>query len=390
MTALPDNEFLSHFDVFNPDHSRRKWEILSQAREKCPIMTTDADGGYHIVTRYADIRTVLEDPDTYSSSSPSINPAPVRLPPLDSDPPLHSDFRQILNPFLSRKYLLTREQEMRDLAAETIDGWIDKGQCEFIDDFAIPFSSGVLSRLIFDEGDEGQIAIGVEIINRIVKDQSPEAMFDMAMLCANYLVRREDDDRPRDDLLGALLDARVGGRELTDDERLGVVTVLFFGGLDTTRAAIGNIMVNLVANPELEDRLRNPAWVRHDMDEFLRYESPVTFMARVVTRKTVLGDVSLNRGDRVLVHFASANRDSAQFADADRLRFDHRRGGNAAFGLGIHRCVGSNLARLQLTIAWDELLKRCTNFRLASGTEIEYATGQVHGPEHLPIIFDRV
>jgi cytochrome P450 len=156
----------------------------------------------------------------------AVNPAPVRLPPLDSDPPLHAEFRQVLNPYLSRNYLLTKENEVWDLAAETIDGWIDDGRCEFVEVFAIPFSSGVLSRLVLDESDPEQTS-GVEIINRIAKEHSPEAMFDMAMLCANYLIRRENDDRPREDLLGALLDARVEGRPLTDDERLGVITVLF-------------------------------------------------------------------------------------------------------------------------------------------------------------------
>jgi hypothetical protein len=95
---------------------------------------------------------------------------------------------------------------MRDLAAKTIDGWIADGRCESVDAFAIAFSSGVLSRLVFDESDPEQIASGVESINRIAKEHSPEAMFDMAMLCANYLIRRENDDRPCEDLLGALLD----------------------------------------------------------------------------------------------------------------------------------------------------------------------------------------
>ncbi|MEZ0365821.1 cytochrome P450 [Mycobacterium sp. pUA109] len=243
---------------------------------------------------------------------------------------------------------------------------------------------------MFDETDSAQIAEGVSIINRIAHDQSPEAIFDMAMLCAGYLERRGSSGEKRDDLLGALLTGTIDGRLLTDEERLGVVIVLFFGGLDTTRAAIGNIMANLVADPSLEERLRSPSWVRQDMDEFLRFESPVTFMARVVTKDTVLGDVALAAGDRVLVHFASANRDSAKFEDPDHLRFDLQRGGTAAFGLGIHRCVGSNLARVQIELAWDELLQRMTAFRLEPGAQIEYATGQVHGPERMPIRFERL
>jgi cytochrome P450 len=391
MTSIADYEqLLPQFDVFEPAHSRQKWDMLAYARAKCPVPHTDADGGYHLVTRYEDVRQVLEDPETYSSSIPSVKPAPVRIPPLDADPPLHPEFRRILNPFMSRSYVLRFEQDMRTIAGDAIDSWIDDGRCEFIDGFAVPYSSGILARVVFDETDPARVAEGVSIINRIAHDQSPEAIFDMAMLCAGYLEKRESSGEQRDDLLGTLLTSTIDGRPLTDEERLGVVIVLFFGGLDTTRAAIGNIMANLVADPSLEQRLRSPSWIRQDMDEFLRYESPVTFMARVVTKDTVLGDVSLAPGDRVLVHFASANRDAAKFEDPDHLRLDLHRGGHAGFGLGIHRCVGSNLARVQLELAWDELLKRLTSFRLEPGAEIEYATGQVHGPERLPITFERL
>lgn len=391
MTTIVDYDELMHrFDVFDPEHSRCKWDVLAYAREHCPVPHTDADGGYHIVTRYEDARRVLEDPETFSSSIPSVKPAPVRIPPLDADPPLHQDFRRVLNPYLSRSFLLRYEDVMREIARDAIDSWIDRDECEFIDEFAVPFSSGILARVVFSEDNPDRIAEGVAIINRIAHDQSPEAVFDMAMLCAGYLQRREESDDDRDDLLGALIEARIdGGRELTDDEKLGVIVVLFFGGLDTTRAAIGNIMAHLVADPLLEKRLRDPAWVRQDMDEFLRHESPVTFMARVVTRETTLGDVDLRPGDRVLVHFASANRDTTKFPDADQLRFDRANGGHAGFGLGIHRCVGSNLARIQLAIAWEEILNRLTGFRLAPGAEVEYATGQVHGPERLPVTFNR-
>lgn len=391
MTSIADYEqFLPRFDVFDPEHSHQKWDVLAYARANCPVPHTNADGGYHLVTRYEDVRQVLENPNLFSSSIPSVKPSPVRLPPLDADAPLHSEFRRILNPFLSRSYVLQYEQDMRSIAMKAIDSWIDDGQCEFVNGFAVPFSSEVLARVVFDETDPTRIAEGVAIINRIAHDQSPEAVFDMAMLCAGYLEQRESSGDQRKDLLGALLTSTIDGRPLTDEERLGVVIVLFFGGLDTTRAAIANIMANLVADPSIEARLRSPSWIRQDMDEFLRYESPVTFMARVVTRDTILGGVSLTAGDRVLVHFASANRDSAKFEDPDHLRFGLYRGGHAGFGLGIHRCVGSHLARVQLELAWDELLKRLTNFRLAPGAEIEYATGQVHGPEKLPITFERL
>lgn len=383
---LPEN-----LDLFDPEHSRDKWELLARAREHQPLLRTEADGGYYLVTRYDDARRVLQDPATFSSDQVSVKPSPVRIPPLDADPPLHQDFRAILNPYLARGYLMRFEPEMRKIAAAAIESWAHRGECEFVSEFAVPYTSSILARVIFDEQDADRIGEAVKVINRIATEQSPEAFFDMALLCARYLAEREDAGHRSDDLLGAILSGTVdGGRPLTEDERLGVVTVLFFGGLDTTRAAISNIMVNLTADPALETRLRDPGWVRQDLEEFLRFESPVTFMGRVVTRHTELGGVPLVPGDRLVVHFASANRDEEKFPEADRLRFDRVRAGHAGFGLGIHRCVGSNLARIQLAVAYEELLGRLHTVRRASEQPIEYATGQVHGPERLPITFEVV
>lgn len=389
MSECPYQHLTDNFDLFDPEHSRAKWEVLAYAREHRPLLRTEADGGYYLVTRYADARRVLQDPETFSSDQVSVKPSPIRIPPLDADPPLQQDFRRLLNPYFSRGYLMRFEPEMRKIATSAIESWVGRGECEFVSEFSIPFTSGILARVIFDEHNAERVAEAVAVINRIAYDQSPEAFFDMALLCARYLTEREEAGHDADDLLGAILRARVdGGRPLTEDERLGVVIVLFLGGLDTTRAAIGNIMANLATDPSIEARLRDPNWVRQDLEEFIRFESPVTFMGRVVTRDTELAGVTLWAGDRLVVHFASANRDETKFPDADRLSFDRKRGGHAGFGLGVHRCVGSNLARIQLTVAYQELLSRIRKPRLPDGAAIEYATGQVHGPARLPITFE--
>jgi cytochrome P450 len=394
-------ELLEGYDPFDEQTAPYKWEILAHARRECPVPhvvpRTDPDGGYRMITRYRDVRYVLEHPELFASAQSAVTPNPVRLPPLDSDPPLQQEFRKLLNPLMSRSSLLRFEPQMREIARAAIEGFIDDGRLEFVSQFAIPFSAGVLSRVIFDESDQQRVQSALEVVAVLASDPSPEAFGRLAALAGEYISKRaastgsgEAAAGTSEDILTALVTGTIGGRPLTEEERVGVVTVLFLAGLDTTRGALGNIAAQLARDPDLERRLRDPQWIRRDMDEFLRFESPVAIMARTATAEVEVGGHRFTAGDRLLVNFGSANRDDAQFADGDRLDFELARPGNVAFGLGIHRCLGSNLARLQLEIGWDELLRRVTGLRFAEdGYEVRYDTGMVHGPTEIPLVFDR-
>jgi cytochrome P450 len=182
----------------------------------------------------------------------------------------------------------------------------------------------------------------------------------------------------------------VQGRPLTADEKLAVVLVMFIGGLDTTRAAIGCIISHLAHNPDLEQRLGDPAWVTRDLDEYLRLDSVATALARTVTTDTALGGTQLHAGDRVLVHYYSANRDPAQFGNADQLDFTRQRNPHLAFRVGVHHCLGSNLARLQIRIAFGELLARVKNIRLADETvPLRFSSGVSRMPTDLRVRFEK-
>jgi cytochrome P450 len=392
--AANTERLLAEYDPFAEETAPAKWDILDEARARCPIPRvyprTDPGVNYRMITRYEDVRFVLEHPEIFSSTGSAISEINVRLPPLDADPPEQPDFRKILNPLMSRSALLRFEPAMRRIARETIDGFIDDGECEFISQFAVPFSAGVLSRVIFDEDDAGKIAETVGVVSKCATDPSPESFFQLAMCAAGYIAKREATPGDADDILTALAGGTVTGRAMTQEEHLGVVTVLFLAGLDTTRGALGNIAAHLARDPSLEARLRDPKWIRRDMDEFLRFESPVAIMGRTVLREVEVGGTRFVPGDRIIVNFGSANRDDKQFPNGDRLDFDQPRSGNMAFGLGIHRCLGSNLARLQLEFGYHELLSRVTNLRLLDGHTVHYETGMVHGPAALPLRFDKV
>jgi cytochrome P450 len=282
---------------------------------------------------------------------------------------------------------------MEAIANQLIDGFIDKGGVELIMDFAAPFVAGILARIVYNEHDAAKMQRAVDAVTRVAITGDPQAYMELAAVGYEYLNDRAQNGNPEEDVLWAITTGTVedGNRTLTPEEQLGVLIVLFLGGLDTTRGAIGMIAHELTKDPSLEARLKDPTWHRQDMDELLRVASPVACLGRLVTQDTELNGVALKEGEQILVRFDSANHDPDQFDDPDNVRFDLSRPGNAAFGLGIHRCLGAHLARVQIGAAFDVLLKRITNVRLADPEqEVNYIFGIARGPEKLELAFDPV
>jgi cytochrome P450 len=310
------------------------------------------------------------------------------MPPLTVDPPVQTEYRRQLNPFLSRSFLSRYEPVVRRIASDALDKLVPLGRMEFMHDFAIPVTSANLARVILDDDNRARIDRAIDVATQISSVGTPEAFFEMQEIAKELLTERAASHSDRQDVLSAIVNGSVAGRPLTMEEQIGATTILFTGGLDTTKAAMGNIVHRLTADPSLEARLRNPDWVRTDLDEFLRVDSPIMFMARTVTRDTEINGCPLKPGDRVAIHFAAANRDPDRFPEPDELRFDRGRNPHAAFGLGVHRCIGLHFARLQIQIAFEELFARVTNLRVPAGEHVEVATGVVLSPERLPIEFD--
>jgi cytochrome P450 len=395
MTAERDYPaLLSTYDLFDPGQDGWKYDAFAYAREKCPISHTSggAEGGFWLITRYEDLRRIVEDPETFSSIQGSPAPTPITLGPLTADPPMHTGLRKLLNPVFSRTFARRFEAEMRKNCRESIDSWIDDGQVDILNQFAGPFVSRTLARMVFDEQDPEKMARAIDVVDRVTETGSPESFFDLAMLSAEYLAAAQDDPPEQEGVLRCLVTGEIDGQPVPEEEALGSLNVTFLGGLDTTKSAIGHICYQMALHPELEARVRDPRWVRHDMDEFIRLQSPVATFARNVTRDVEVGGIQMKAGDRVLLRFDSANRDDEKFPNATELQFDPPRpGGNAGFGLGIHRCIGAHLGRVQITIAMEELLARVTNLRLACDpSDIHWKPGIANCPDRIPVTFDKV
>lgn len=383
-------EFFENLDWFDESHCARLDDQLAWARAQCPVVHTGFGGGMHVVTRYEDLVTVAAHPEIFSSTMPGLTTVPVALPPIDVDPPLHHDFRAFLNGPFSRAALRRYEPVVQQLADELIDGFAGRGEVEFVSEFAIPFTAGALAKIVLDDDNQERLARAVDAVTQVSVQNTPESFAAVAALAAELMAEREA--APRADLLQSIVDATVAdGRPLSMEERLGVVTVLLLGGLDTTRGALAYIAEYLAEVPGLEARLREPDWATRDLDELLRYTSTVSVMGRLVVEDNDLLGVPMAKGDRVAVHWRSGNRDSDRFDNPEHLDFDRNRNPHLAFGIGIHRCLGRHFARMQLDIGITRLLNRLTAFRLAPGTGIQRSVGiSVGAPHALYLRFDQV
>jgi cytochrome P450 len=233
-----------------------------------------------------------------------------------------------------------------------------------------------------DDGDRFR-----RFIHRILEKPGQAGPVDEEDLMITYLdnVIADHREHPRDDLVGYLLDLRVDGEPLNEDHVIGTVALALIAGIDTTWSAIGASLWHLAQHPEDRRRLREePELMTFAVEEFLRFYAPVT-MARIAAEDTEIGGCPVPRGDWVLLSFPAANRDPEAFERADEFVIDRRRNRHAAFGLGIHRCLGSNLARLELRVAIEEWLRRVPEYELADPAAVRWSTGQVRGPRELPV-----
>jgi cytochrome P450 len=193
--------------------------------------------------------------------------------------------------------------------------------------------------------------------------------------------------RPGNDLISELLAAEVDGHPVSDDDIIGTCVLLLVAGIDTTWSAIGSSLWHLATHPDDRARLAaDPGLMPTAVEELLRAYAPVT-MARIVNQDTEVAGCPMHKGDRVLMSFPAANRDPEKFQDADKVVIDRQKNPHIAFGVGIHRCVGSNLARMEVRVALEEWMTRIPGFWVEDPGAVTWAGGQVRGPRCLPVVF---
>jgi len=381
------------------DHTDAAWvadpyPILDELRRDCPIAHSDRYGGVWLPTRHDDVAAIAYDTDNFTSRSvvvtghrpPDLSPRGI-APPISSDPPFHSGARRILLPAFAPKAIARLEPITRAYCEELVAGL----RGEEVVDAAVGYAQDIPVRVIatmlgFPAEDADTFRGFVTHALEDVTLPLEQRIAGMQSLFAYLQVQVEDHiAQPRDDLTTQLLEAEMDGERIDITHVAGTIALLLLAGIDTTWSAIGSSLWHLAGHPDDRARLvSEPELMPTAMEELLRAYAPVT-MARLVKRDMEWHGCPMKADDWVLLSFPAANRDPEAFDAADEVVIDRQINRHSAFGLGIHRCVGSHLARMELRVALEVWLQAFPSFHLADPAGVVWAGGQVRGPRRLPV-----
>jgi cytochrome P450 len=391
----PVSDWATDFSHMEPEYAESAIEIWDDLRQRCPVAHTDRFGGAWLPTRYEDVAAVAYDTERFSSRSIIMGNyrtpremAPIGdSPPISSDPPFHHDARKLLLPAFTRTAVSKQEEATRAYCHSLIDAFQERDVVDAAAEYAQHIPMRVIADMLgFPPEDGPQFKVFVEHVLEGINLPFDERMERTADLF-DYLLAQVRDHAadPRDDLTTYLMNVELYGSKLEPLHVAGTMALLLIAGIDTSWSAIGASLWHLAKTPDDRRRLvAEPGLVPTAMEEFLRAYAPVT-MARLVKEDMEWGGVDMKADDWILLSFPAANRDPEKFERADEVVIDRTVNRHAAFGLGIHRCVGSHLARMELRVALEVWLERIPEFSLADPSAVTWSSGQIRGPRTLPI-----
>jgi cytochrome P450 len=347
-------------------------DVSQHLLQRCPVAHSDQDGGFWVINRYEDLLRVMQDPPGFNNGVliPA-TPFP-EMPPIDSNPPMHRQFRKLLNPYLSPQAVEPFEEGFRIAARQLIGAFAAEGSCDIAGQLAQPYAPTITFRYLFSLDDEAELQQARKWVHAMTYGagrETPETLEMIQAAWSTWLLELVGGRRsgPRhDDIIDSLIHGQVEGRDLRDDEILGALVLLILGGFGTTADATANMVIRLIEEPGLEEHLRRqPDDIPAALEEALRLEPPVTNLARRVMVETELGGCPVASGDRVMMNFVAANHDPSIFDRPNEFVLDRERNRHLSFSGGPHRCVGSNFARLSLRVVIEELLAQVRDLRYA-------------------------
>jgi cytochrome P450 len=392
----PVTDWVNDWDWLDPQWGPNAIEIWNSVRAQCPVATTERYGRAHMPVTMAAVQQVAHDTDHFSSHRPSLAmPGSPRRPrpPITSDPPLHHGHRRLLLPTFSPKQIAPMEDDLRQHCRRLIGRLNGANQADAAEDYSQHIPVHAICRLLgVPESDADMFRewifrhFQVAPRNNDVRAQLNEEMDDY---CRSWLeVRRAD---PQDDLLTVIAHGEIDGEPIDPELGVGYVTLMIIAGIDTTWSSIGSGLWHFAQHPDQRARLTaapddDLLW-QTAIEEVLRYYAPVT-MAREIVADTEVAGCPVRTGEQTLVTFPAANHDAEAFEAPHEFRIDRAINRHVAFGLGIHRCLGSNLARLELTVAIQEWLRAFPDYELDPTRQTTWANGQVRGPRTIPVLLN--
>jgi cytochrome P450 len=391
----PVADWTNDWDHTDDAYAADPFPIWDELREGCPVARTDRYGGAWMPTRHEDVSAIAHDTERFTSRGivmsnfrPPLEFAPAGVaPPISSDPPFHKGARRLLLPAFAPQAIDKLEASTRAYCEELIDAMGDRDVVDAAAEYAQHIPVRVIAHMLGFPQEDAELFR--TFVNHVIEgvalpfEQRAEGM----MTLFSYLEAQVRDHMayPRDDLTSYLLAADIDGEPLTPEHVGRTIGLLLIAGIDTTWSSIGASIWHLAGNPADRERLvAEPELLPIAMEELLRAYAPVT-MARLVREDMDFNGCPMKTDDWVLLPFPAANRDPEAFDRADEVIIDREVNRHAAFGLGIHRCAGSHLARMELRVALEVWLEAFPTFHLADPAAVRWSGGQVRGPRTLPV-----
>jgi cytochrome P450 len=365
--------------------------VARMLREQAVFTITDE---MCALTRRSDIEAALRNPAVFSSAGEAINLGNVRpLIPLQIDPPKHVKYRRVLDPLFAPRFMAPLEDEIVELVHSLVDEFAAAGTCDLHEQFAVPLPCTVFLRLVglpLEDLDQF-LAMKDGIIRPpgdTVAEQEPhrrKAADDIYRYFGRVVEERHR--KQSDDLLCRIMAAEIDGERLTDEEVLDVCFLFMIAGLDTVTDSLDCFFAYLAQNDEHRRQVvKDESIIASTVEELLRWESPVPTIARIAAADTEVGGCPVKAGQHVMLLLGSANTDDEVHTSHNEVDLQRNPNPHLAFGGGVHRCLGSHLARVELRVAMREFHRRIPEYQLAPGTVLEYTPG-LRSLHTLPIVF---
>ncbi len=393
----PVEDWLHDWDWLDDQWGENAIAIWNSVREQCPMATTERYGRAFMPVTMDAVSAVAHDTDHFSSiwvnvSRPDAPRSPA--PPITSDPPDHHGHRRLLLPSFNPKKVAQMEEQLRTYCRNLIAALGEADTADAAEQYSqhIPVH-GICHLTGLPEADADLFRDWIYRNFQLApRDNAVRIQVIREMSAYIDEILKDRLAHPADDMLTMIANAEIDGNEVPWELKLGYIRLLIVAGIDTTWSAIGSGLWHFAQHPDQVARLvavpdDDLLW-QTAMEEVLRYYAPVT-MARKVVADTEVAGCPVHAGDQMLLTFPAANHDPAAFDAPDEFRIDRAHNRHVAFGLGIHRCVGSNLARLELIVALQEWLRAFPQYALDTTKRTTWANGQVRGPRTIPVLLNR-
>jgi len=391
----PVADFATDWDFNDPAWVADPYPIWRDLRERCPVAHSDRfNEGVWLPLRYDDIVEIAQDHETFSNVHHGIRRGGTAdrgyFPPINTDPPDHHPIRRLLLPFFNPKRIEHWREHIADDCRRRVRAIVERGEGDAAVDYAQHIPVGAIASILGIDPEDGN-RFRAWIFDILAVGTNDAEVMQRAVADTRAYMRVEIDRRrtePGPDLITHLVQAELDGEPFPDELIERILVLQLVAGIDTTWSSIGAALWHLAEHPDDRQRLLDePELLPTGIEELLRAYAPVN-VARVVATPTTVRGVDMEPGDHVVMAFPIACRDPERFERADEVVIDRAKNRHVAFGAGIHRCLGSNLARLEMEIAVSTWLEHVPHYRIAPGATVEWSTGQIRGPRSVPIVVE--